>query len=84
MTTLSKIFLACSVIGYVAGGIVDFCHVTTNPVWTVVLPVGAIFSGVFFVTLVLDKEMALFDAKESKRLELARTARQRLAGENKS
>lgn len=84
MTVLSKIFLICSATGLVAGGVVYYCDVTTNPAWTVLMPLGAVFFGVFLINFMLEKEMAAFDAEQSKKMELARAARQRPVSTGKS
>jgi hypothetical protein len=72
MTTATKSFLTVSVIGLTAGAIVDFCLTTVNAMWTVALPVGAIFLGLFLISLILEKEVAAFDAEETQKFELAR------------
>jgi hypothetical protein len=70
MTTLSKTLLAFSVIGLVAGSIIDFCGFDLNPAWTVALPVGAIAYGLFLISFMLEKEVAKFEADEAKELQL--------------
>jgi len=72
MTTATKTFLAISIVGLVAGGIVDFCVDNVNPVWTATMPIGAVFLGLFLVSLVLENEIAAFNAEEAKKLELVR------------
>lgn len=72
MTTATKTFLAVSVLGFIAGGIVDFSGLNVNPMLTVILPVGAISFGVFLISLILEKEVALFDEEQKKKLALIR------------
>jgi hypothetical protein len=78
MTNTTKTFLVISAIGFVAGGIVDFCGVAVNPVWTVALPTGAIFLGLFMISLVLEKEVAAFDAEEARKRAQIRAREQHL------
>jgi hypothetical protein len=70
MTTLSKTLLAVSVTGFVAGSIIDFGGFNLNPAWTVALPVGAIFFGLFLISFMMEKEMAKFDEEESMKMQL--------------
>src|SRR5271163_3405651 len=70
MKTLPKIFLAASVTGFVAGGIIDFSQFNLNPSWTVSLPVGAVTFGLFLISFMLEKEMAKFDEEEAMKLQL--------------
>jgi hypothetical protein len=70
MTTLTKTFLAASVAGFTIGSIVDFSNLTTDPKWTVAMPLGAVFFGLFLIFLMLQKEMAAFDREEAKKLEV--------------
>lgn len=72
MKTATKISLAVSVIGFVAGSIVDFGGFEVNPMLMVILPVGAIFFGMFLISLVLENEVAKFDDEHTQRLALAR------------
>lgn len=72
MTTMTKIFCAVSVTGFIIGSIVDFGGFETNPTLTVILPVGAIFLGVFLISLMLEKEVAKFDEEQRQRVALAR------------
>jgi hypothetical protein len=70
MTTLTTTFLAVSVIGFTIGSMVDFSHLTNDPEWTVAMPLGAVFFGLFLISLMLQREMAAFDREEAKRLEV--------------
>jgi Na+-transporting methylmalonyl-CoA/oxaloacetate decarboxylase beta subunit len=70
MTTLTRTFLAAAIIGFIVGAVVDFSNLTSNPAWTVVMPLGAVFLGLFLISLMLQKEMAGFDQEEATKLEL--------------
>lgn len=70
MTTLTKTFLAASVVGFTIGSIVDFSNLTTDPTWTVAMPLGAVFFGLFLIFMMLQKEMAAFDQEGAKKMEL--------------
>ena len=72
MTTLSKTLLAASVAGFAAGGIIDFGGFSVIPELTAVLPVGAVFFGLFMISLMMEKEMAEFDEEEAGKLQLIR------------
>jgi hypothetical protein len=68
MTTLSKTLLTVSGTGLVAGGILDFGGFNLNPAWTVVLPLGAVFWGLFLISFMLENEMAKFDAQAGEKI----------------
>jgi hypothetical protein len=70
MTTLSKSLLAVSVTGLVAGSDINFGGFNLNPAWTVVLPFGAVFYGLFLISFMLEKEVAKFDEEEAEELRL--------------
>jgi hypothetical protein len=70
MTTSSKNLLEISVAGLVAGIIVDFGGFNINPAWTVALPFGAIFYGLFLISFMLENEVAKFDEDEVEKLQL--------------
>ena len=70
MTTLPKICLAVSAAGFAAGGLIDFGGFNVVPAMTVVLPLGAIFFGIFMVALMMEKEMAKFDEETAGKLQL--------------
>ena len=72
MTKATKIFFWISALGFAVGAFVDFGPVTVNPMWTVALPVGAIFLGVALISLVMEREMAAFDEEQAARLAHAR------------
>jgi hypothetical protein len=67
MTTLSKSLLEVCVTGFVAGIIIDFGGFNLNPSWTVALPIGAIFFGLFLFSFMLEKEMVKFDEEEAEK-----------------
>jgi hypothetical protein len=68
MTTLSKTLLAVCVTGFAAGGVIDFGGFNLNPAWTLALPLGAVSFGLFLISLMLEKEVAKFDAQESEKI----------------
>jgi len=72
MTIATKTFLAVSVIGFVAGSVIDFGGFEVNPMFTAILPLGAIFLGMFLISLILEKEVALFDKEEELKLAFVR------------
>jgi len=72
MTTATKTFCAISIAGFAAGSIANFGGFEVNPMLTAVLPTGAIFLGVFLISLILEKEVARFDEEQARRLALAR------------
>jgi hypothetical protein len=87
MTTLSKIFLAASVTSLAAGGILDFGGFNVIPAAATVLPLGAIFFGMFMIALLTEKMMAEFDQETAERMQLikcrAPAPMPTQAGENK-
>ena len=70
MTILTKIFLWLSVLGIAAGCAVDFSSMNLSPMLTVFLPLGAVFFGLFLISLMLEKEMAAFDEQEKAKMQL--------------
>lgn len=70
MTTLPKICLAVSAAGFSAGGLIDFGGFNVIPAVMVVLPLGAIFFGMFMIALMMEKEMAKFDEETAGKLQL--------------
>jgi hypothetical protein len=81
MKTLPKIFLAVSAIGFLAGSIIDFGGINCSPSWTVAMPLGAVFLGLFMIWFMLGEEMAQFDEEEAGRLQLA--GHRHVAGQQK-
>jgi hypothetical protein len=70
MTTLPKICLAISAAGFVTGGIIDFGGFNLISAVTVLLPLGAVFFGMFMIALIMEKEMAKFDEETAGKLQL--------------
>jgi len=71
MTKLPKAFLAVSLTAFAVGSVVTLGSPEIPVGWTVAMPVGAIFFGLFLVTFMLQKEVAEFDEGERARLKLA-------------
>lgn len=70
MTALSKTLLTVAAIGLAGGSVIDFYYnADVNPSLTAVLPLGAIAFGLFLIVLVLQKEVALFDIEQKKKLQ---------------
>jgi hypothetical protein len=61
MAILTKILLAISSVASVAGGILDFGRFKINPSLTIMLPMGAVFFGMFLISFMMEKEMTKFD-----------------------
>ena len=69
MTKLPKFFLTVSVTAFA----VAFASVSSNniaPAWSVAIPIGAIFLGLFLIAFMLQNEVAQFDEETRLRLEL--------------
>ena len=64
MRITTKFLLSISLTGWVVG-------FTTNVLWGIGLPVGAVFFGLFLIFKLLEKESALFDEEHHLRMELA-------------
>jgi hypothetical protein len=69
MTTSTKALLVISVVGFVAGSIINFGNFNLHPSWTVALPAGAIAFGMFLISLTLEKEVAEYDAEHARKLQ---------------
>lgn len=65
MTILSKILLAISLVTSVTGVILDFGRIKIHPSLAVMLPMGAVFFGMFLISLMMEKEMAKFDEENA-------------------
>ncbi len=65
MTALTKTFFSLTVIGFVAGGIIDFGGFSDNPFLMILFPLGAVFFGLTLISVVMQKEMATFDAEQA-------------------
>jgi hypothetical protein len=61
--------MAVSAVGFVAGGIIDFGGFSVIPQVTVALPLGAVCFGLSIISLMMEREMAKFDAEEAKKIE---------------
>ena len=75
MTKLTKTLLGLAVAGIGSGllFVTGTIHVQDNVFWYVTLPAGAIFFGLFLISLALAKETARFD--EDERLAISRVAK---------
>ena len=71
MTTIPRALLAVSLTAFAVGSVVTFGSPEIPVGWTVAVPVGAIFFGLFLVVFMLQKEVAEFDEGERARLKLA-------------
>jgi hypothetical protein len=70
MTTLTKTCLAVSTAGLAAGSIIDFGGFKVISALTVVLPLGAVFFGMFLISFMMEKEMAKFDEETAEKLQM--------------
>ena len=64
MRITTKFLLSISLTRLVIG-------LTTNVLWGIALPLGAVFFGLFLIFKLLEKESALFDEEQHLRLEYA-------------
>jgi hypothetical protein len=64
MRITTKFLLFISLTGWAVG-------FSTNVLWGMGLPVGAVFLGLFLIFKLLEKESALFDEEHHLRMELA-------------
>jgi uncharacterized membrane protein len=71
MKTMLKVLLAVGVAGLVIGIPVTFSHAQMSPLWTLALPVGVTFLGLFLITYLWRNELAKFDAEERAKAESA-------------
>ena len=71
MTRIPKVLLAVSLIAFALGSVAAFGDPGIPVGWTVAMPLGAVCLGLFLVTFLLQKEVALFDEEERARLDLA-------------
>ena len=69
MKTLTKFLLVLTVTGFVLGllFVTDVIQVGDAVGWYMTLPAGAIFFGLFLITLMLEKEVAAFDQEQQLR-----------------
>ncbi len=70
MTTFAKTLLAISVTGFTVGGLIDFGGFNVIPAVTVVLPLGAVFFGMFGISVMMEKEMAAYDQEVARNSQL--------------
>lgn len=75
MKTVQKLLLTFAAIGLVIGLPVTFSHTEPALAWAFALPAGAVFFGLFLISLVWQKEMAKFDEGERSKLEPLRRYR---------
>lgn len=73
MTKLTKYLLVAAVTGLGTGSIVDFSDLDLNPVFTALLPLGAVFLALCLISLLLEEAMAEFDREETEKMRLVRT-----------
>ena len=64
MKKTTKVLLLISVTGFLVGA-------TTNVLWGIGMPIGAVFLGFFLISRVLEKEVTAFDEEQRMRLEIA-------------
>jgi hypothetical protein len=68
MTKLTKCLLMIAVTGLVSGGMVDFSGLDLNPLFTVLLPAGAVFLALSLISLLLEEAMARYDKEETEKM----------------
>jgi hypothetical protein len=78
MKAFQKWLLVLAVTGLVVGVFVTLSHGDLAPAWMLALPLGVILTGLFLVTLLLQNEVAKFDADE--RLKVEQAKRHRFSG----
>ena|SRR5438309_2359671 len=78
MKTFQKWLLALAVTFLIVGVFVSLSHGDLDPAWMLALPLGVILTGLFLIRLLLQNEMARFDADE--RLKVEQTKRHRFSG----
>jgi hypothetical protein len=74
MTKLPKLFLFVSAVSFV-GGAVSLTIPGIAAAWTVGVPLGAIFLGLFLIALMLQNEVVRFDAEQRAKIESAEHSR---------
>ena len=70
-----KWLLALAVTCLAVGVFVSLSQRDLAPAWTLALPAGVILTGLFLIRLLLQKEVAKFDADERLKIEQARSHR---------
>ena len=73
MKKTTKFLLLISLTGFLVGG-------TTNLLWGIGIPIGAIFLGLFLLFKVLEKESDLFDEEHAIRIKTADRLSGRVSG----
>ena len=76
MRALQKAFLALAVAGVVIGILVGLSRARLNPLWTLALPLGFVFAGLFLIDTMLHDALASFDAEERIKTESAKRRRE--------
>jgi len=71
MNRLSKSLLTASLVATVVGVFVSFTSMPLSPVWTIVLPYGAIFFALFLISFLFQK--AFTDSGEGEQTEMQPT-----------
>jgi hypothetical protein len=82
MKHLQKWLLALAVAGLVIGIPVTFTHARLGPLWTLALPLGMVFLGLYLISLLLRSEVNRFDAEQRLKAEcsgISSTARAAVA-----
>jgi hypothetical protein len=78
MKTFQKSLLVLAVICLIVGVFVSLSDGDLAPAWMLALPLGVILTGLFLIRLLLQNEMAKFDADE--RLKVEQKSRHRFYG----
>lgn len=60
---LKKILLACSIVSFAIG----FSDLGKAPQWDLGRPIGAVLFILFLITMMLEKEVAIYDREESEK-----------------
>jgi len=64
MNHVSKSLLAASLVMTAVGLFVSFAHTAMSPAWSLFLPYGVIFFGLFLIHWVFQKEFAAYDREK--------------------
>ena len=64
MKAMLKVLLVIAVAGLVIGIMVTSSRARLDPIWTLALPVGVSFVGLFLISFIWRDELARFDAEE--------------------
>jgi len=71
MDAVQKLLLTLAAVCMVIGIPVTFSHAEAAPFWALALPMGAVFLGMFLISLLWQREMAKFDEEERSKTESA-------------